>query len=158
MHASENPHKTPLGLTFLRLKSETLNKMQYLFNTAYFLAQEDLAFAKFERLCSLQSLNGVGIGTLYTNDKHAREFVGYIAEAIRLSQFEQLKEVRYFSFMSSGSGWIMDYEMDMEWPNKIHNPYGLWIFYGFSIEIRMDYGFFMDFQPKSLWIMDFLWN
>ena len=22
----------------------------------------------------------------------------------------------------------------------------------------MDYGFFMDFQPKSLWIMDFLCN
>ena len=35
----------------------------------------------------------------------------------------------------------MDFEMDMEWPTKIH----------------MDYGFFMDFQSKSLWIMDFLW-
>ena len=122
MHASENPHKTPLGLTFLRLKSETLNKMQYLFNTAYFLAQEDLAFAKFERLCSLQSLNGVGIGTLYTNNKHAREFVGYIA--IRLSQFEQLKEVRYFSVMK-------------------------WIWNGLPKSIiHMDYGFFMEW----IWI------
>ena len=33
--------------------------------------------------------------------------------------------------------------------NKIHNPYGF--------KIHMDYGFSMDFQPKSLWIMDFLW-
>ena len=38
--------------------------------------------------------------------------------------------------------------MDMEQPKKIHNPYGLWIFYGF----------FMDFRSKSVWIMDFLWN
>ena len=37
--------------------------------------------------------------------------------------------------------------MDMEWPTKIHNPYGLWIFYGF----------FMNFQSKSVWIMDLLW-
>ena len=33
----------------------------------------------------------------------------------------------------------MDYEMDMEWSTKIHNPYGLWIFHGFKI--YMDYGF-----------------
>ena len=33
----------------------------------------------------------------------------------------------------------MDFEMDMEWPTKMdflwifnRNPYGLWIFYGFS--------------------------
>ena len=49
----------------------------------------------------------------------------------------------------------MDYELwILKW---IWNGLPKWIFYGFSIEIRMDYGFFMDFQPKSLWIMDFLW-
>ena len=41
----------------------------------------------------------------------------------------------------------MDFEMDMEWPTKIHNPYGF--------KIHMDYGFFMDFQSKSVWIMEF---
>ena len=50
----------------------------------------------------------------------------------------------------------MDFPMDMEWPTKIHNPYGFKIlmdygFYGFKIHI--DYGFFMDL--KSIWIMDF---
>ena len=50
----------------------------------------------------------------------------------------------------------MDFEMDMEWPTKIHNPYGLWIFYGFSIEIRMDYGILWIFNlnPYGLWILN----
>ena len=33
----------------------------------------------------------------------------------------------------------MDFSMDLEWTTIIHNPYGLWIFYGF--EIDRDYGF-----------------
>ena len=45
----------------------------------------------------------------------------------------------------------MDFEMDMEWPTKIHNPYGF--------KIHMYYGFFMDFlwisnlNPYGLWIL-----
>ena len=41
----------------------------------------------------------------------------------------------------------MDFEMDMEWPTKIPNPY--------EFKMHMDYGFFRNFEPKSLWIMDF---
>ena len=53
--------------------------------------------------------------------------------------------------------------MDMEWPTKIYNPYGFKIHmnYGFFMNFQSNpYGLwiFMDFQPKSLWIMDFLWN
>ena len=79
MKAAENPHKTPMALALRKLKGETLEKMRHLFNTAYFVTQEELAFIQ---LCSLQTLNGVDIGTQYTNDKHAREFVGFIADAM----------------------------------------------------------------------------
>ena len=43
---------------------------------------------------------------------------------------------------------------------KIHNPWILkWIWNGLPKSlIHMDYGFFMDFQYKSVGIMDFLWN
>ena len=41
----------------------------------------------------------------------------------------------------------MDFKMDIERPTKIDNPYGF--------KIHMHYGFFMNFQPKSVWIMDF---
>ena len=54
--AAENPHKTPLALALRKIKGETLKKIQHLFNTAYFVAREELAFVKFEKLCSLQSL------------------------------------------------------------------------------------------------------
>ena len=77
--------------------------MRHLFNTAYFVAQEELAFMKFEQLCSLQTLNGVDIGTQYTNDKRAREFVGFIADAMRQSQSEELGQVRFMSVMSDSS-------------------------------------------------------
>ena len=38
--------------------------------------------------------------------------------------------------------------MDFEW---IWNSQKKYI-------IHMDYGFFMDFRSKSVWIMDFLWT
>ena len=59
MRALENPQSIPMALTIGKLKGEILKQMRCLFNTAYFVAQEDLAFTKFEKLCILQSINGV---------------------------------------------------------------------------------------------------
>ena len=67
------------------------------------MAQEDLAFTKFEKLCALQSLNGVKIGKQYINDKRAREFVRFIAEAMRHGQSEELSKINYISVMSDSS-------------------------------------------------------
>ena len=101
--AAENPDKTPMSLALRKLKGETLEKMRYLFHTAYFVAYEDLAFTKFDKLCNLQSPNGVKIETLYTNDTRAREFVGFIAEALRQGQSDPLHQVKYISVMSDSS-------------------------------------------------------
>ena len=84
MRALENPQSTPMALTIGKLKGETLKQMRCFFNTAYFVAQEDLAFTKFEKLCILQSINGVKIGKQYINDKRAREFVRFIESLLDL--------------------------------------------------------------------------
>ena len=109
-HSLSNPHinsklrkSTINALALGKLKGEALGQMRYLFNTAYFVAQEDLAFTKFEKLCSLQSLNGVRIGKQYINDKRAREFVGFIAEATRHGQSDELSKINYISVMSDSS-------------------------------------------------------
>ena len=44
--------------------------------------------------------NGLEVGTMYTNDRRARELLGYIAEDIRQNQSEQSQ---IFSDMSDSS-------------------------------------------------------
>ena len=103
VRAVENPQSTPMALALGKLKGESLGQMRCLFNTAYFVAQEDLAFTKFEKLCALQSLNGVKMGKQYINDKRPREFVGFIAEAMRHGQSDELSKINYISVMSDSS-------------------------------------------------------
>ena len=103
MKASESPQSTPMALALGKLKCEASGQMTCFFNTAYFLVQEDLAFTEFARLCTLQSLNGVKIEKQYINDKKAREFVGFIAEAMRYDQSDEISKVNYVSGMSDSS-------------------------------------------------------
>ena len=53
----------------------------------------------------------------------------YIPQCIRFIWELGLK---YIYAVGPDGLWIMNFEMDMKWPTKIHNSYGLWIFYGFS--------------------------
>ena len=53
--ASERPRKErPLRAALSRLNEETLKKMEFLFNTAYYIAYLKLLFSIFPQLCSLQ--------------------------------------------------------------------------------------------------------
>jgi len=65
-HASERPRQERLlPVALSRLDEETLKKMEFLFNTAYYIAYLKLPFSIFPQLCSLQKKNGLSLGNTY---------------------------------------------------------------------------------------------
>ena len=59
---------------FSKRDQETEARLHKLFNTAFYIASEDLAFSKFKGLCNLEEKNGLDFGSQYKNDKACREF------------------------------------------------------------------------------------
>jgi len=51
-----------------RLDDEALKKMEFLLNTAYYIAYLKLPFSIFPQLCLLQKNNGLSLGKTYMND------------------------------------------------------------------------------------------
>jgi len=47
---------------------EALKKMEFLLNTAYYIAYLKLPFSIFPQLCLLQKNNGLSLGNTYMND------------------------------------------------------------------------------------------
>ena len=60
-----------------------LKKVRVLTNTAFFVAQEEIAFANFSALCDLQEKNGEDVGNMHRNGKGCKAFVSNIASLER---------------------------------------------------------------------------
>ena len=70
--ARENPAAAPIGRVLRNMSAEVQEKLGMLFNTAYFVGKENLAFSKFPELCKLQMKNGLDLGETYLNDYGCR--------------------------------------------------------------------------------------
>ena len=72
--ASERPtEERPIPEALARLDEESFKKMEFLFNTAYYLVYLKLPFSIFSQLCSLQRKNGLSLGNTYMNDQACKE-------------------------------------------------------------------------------------
>ena len=60
--ARENPGAAPMRTVLRNMNAQVNEKLQKLFNSNYFISQENLAFARFPQLCKLQMKNGVDLG------------------------------------------------------------------------------------------------
>ena len=63
-----------------QLNEQCCSALQCLFNTAFFVAHEELAFRKFAGLCELQKKKCVHFGDQYKNDKACKTFIRFIAQ------------------------------------------------------------------------------
>ena len=70
---------------------------------AYFVATEKLPIAKYPRICHLESLHGVDVGTTYFNDVACRTFCHYIAQSKHQSLIDKLSKAKFFSLLLDGS-------------------------------------------------------
>ena len=80
---------------FSKRDQETEARLHKLFNTAFYIASENLAFSKFKGLCDLQEKNGLDFGSQYKNDKACRDFVEHIAAVEKERSQEEIKNARF---------------------------------------------------------------
>lgn len=102
--AKRNP-QNPIEQGLRNMESAVQGKLMKLFNTAYFVAKEEMPFSSFKSLCGLQIKNDVELGNTYFNDHACRNFIESSAEILKADLSEKLNNAspRFFSAMADGS-------------------------------------------------------
>ena len=77
--------------------------MSKLFDVAYFIAKQEMAFAKFPALLGLERRHGVSVGNTYATEPKCKEFTVIIGETLPEYVIEQLKSSPYFAILMDGS-------------------------------------------------------
>lgn len=75
--ASHQP--TEIESSFLKMDSQQMVKMTYLFNIAYYIAIEEKPFTDFPKLMHLHKKNSLDLGVTYANDKSCKFFIQEIS-------------------------------------------------------------------------------
>ena len=78
-------------------------KLKILFNTAYYVGREKIAFNKFQSLCHLQIRNGIDLGKQYDNAPACKEFITSIAASLNKTIKTDVSESRFISIIADGS-------------------------------------------------------
>ena len=101
--ALENPGGTNYAKSSRKADEKNSEVYEKLFNTAYYVASENEPFAKFPKLCALQTKNGLNFGTNYLNDKGCKMFLTSSSEVLREDVSKELENVRFISILGDGS-------------------------------------------------------
>ena len=90
--------------------------LRKLFRTAYYVAKEEIAFAKFPGLCKLQIANGIDLSNTYMNDHHAyHNFIGALAH-VHSQCFQMEAQTRVLSNKNlSSSGFCPTESLRRKW-------------------------------------------
>ena len=102
-NALENPGGTNYAKSSRKADEKNSEVYEKLFNTAYYVASENEPFAKFPKLCALQTKNGLNFGTNYLNDKGCKMFLTSSSEVLRGDVSKELENVRFISILGDGS-------------------------------------------------------
>lgn len=102
--ASERPREErPLRAALSRLDEETLKKMEFLFNTAYYIAYLKLPFSIFHSCVRCKKKNGLSLGNTYMNDHACKEFCKHISNTFRADLIDSLSTAKFISIMADGA-------------------------------------------------------
>lgn len=97
----------PLSKAFQKMqhqnKKDANREMSIKFNTAYFLAKEELPFTKYAGLIQLQQKNGLQVSATYANDMKCAEMIQTIAKLLADDLSQKLKEAHVFSLLIDGA-------------------------------------------------------
>ena len=79
--------------------------MSKLFDIAYVVAKEEMAFTKYPSLMALEKRHGVEVGNtyMYATEHKCKEFTMLIGETLREGVTDELKSSTYFSILMDGS-------------------------------------------------------
>lgn len=100
--SSSTPNKVTTEQMLKSMSKETLGRIENLFRTCHAIAKTGRPFTDLDWMCKLDDRKGVDIGSIFRNDKAARIFIHFIAEAERRALKEKLEECKFFSLISDG--------------------------------------------------------
>lgn len=86
-----------------KLDVKTQDIMAALFNTAFYVAKENIAFSKFGSLCLLQNKNKLDLGNLYKNEDGCTNFISNISNTIADNLITKLKNTPYVCILADGA-------------------------------------------------------
>lgn len=100
---SENPQLAPLPRALLSMSKEVSQKMERLFDIAYFFAKREMPFTSFPHLCKLEMKHGVELGNTYINDKACKTSVTAIAGQLKHELSSKLQSSKFISVMADSA-------------------------------------------------------
>ncbi|KAK6167962.1 hypothetical protein SNE40_021879 [Patella caerulea] len=83
-------------------KSER-ERVAKLFELAYALASEEIAFSKFETFANLEKRHGVTLGNIYINQIKCQQFTNIIGEDLKQQLIFEIDQCEYFTVLMDGS-------------------------------------------------------
>ena len=100
---ADKPITTMMKTISAKLDEETKLRMGRLFNTAYYVAKEGLAFRKFMGLRDLQEKNGLDMGTNYCNEIKCKEFVSSVGTIEQKRCAMEIRDARFLCVLADGT-------------------------------------------------------
>ena len=94
---------TPLAKAVASANAEDRCRVSKLFEIAYFIAAEEIPFAKFPALIQLEKRHGVSLGSTYCTANKCSEFTLTIGEAMRDGVVEAMKKSPFLTALIDGS-------------------------------------------------------
>lgn len=103
LNAKADFSSSEMGKILSKIPEKHLKKMKILFNTAYTIAINNLAFSLFPKLCYLQIKNGLDVGSVYLSDKSCFQFVNCISMDLKKKFQGTLNTCEFISILSDSS-------------------------------------------------------
>ena len=100
---AENPRLALLPRVLWTVSQDVAQKMERLFDIAYFVAKREMPFTSFPHLCHLEMKHGVDLGSTYINDKACKNFVLSIAAQLKDELSCKLQKCRFISVMADSA-------------------------------------------------------
>jgi len=88
---------------FSKIGEQERSRLKVKFDIAYFVAIEKMAYTKYSKVCQLEVLHGVDLGTSYRNDVACKTFCHFISQSKRQSLNNELTKAKFFSLLLDGS-------------------------------------------------------
>ncbi len=105
LHKEGVMEKGPMDDVMQRLGEENREVLVKLFNTVYFILQEEMPFTSLPRLIKLQQKNGSALDRLisYCSDQACRRIAIHIAEQLREEMMEGVRNAKFLSLCYDGA-------------------------------------------------------
>ena len=86
-----------------KMEKNEVERTRLKFETALFIAKEELPLTKFEKVLDLEKHHGVKVGEAYKNNKQAGIFIDCIGETIKSGLAKRLSHAKFLSVLCDGS-------------------------------------------------------